>query len=68
MADEHPTMDLDKAAAETGLTRRPRHEPCASSATAATRRYVNGTQSESPELSDQFDITAAGRRIASRLA
>jgi hypothetical protein len=67
MADEHPTIDLDEAAAETGLT------PTA--AARAMRQLCDGGYAEprpqNPirrmDLADQFDITAAGRWIASRL-
>jgi predicted transcriptional regulator len=68
MADEHPTIALDEAAAETGLTPQ---------VTArAMRQLCDGGYAElrerNPvrklELADEFDITAAGRRIASRLA
>jgi hypothetical protein len=67
MADEYPTIDLDDAAAATGLT------PTATA--RAMRQLCDGGYAllrerrpvRMPELADQFDITAAGRRIASRL-
>jgi predicted ArsR family transcriptional regulator len=68
MADEHPTIDLDDAATETGLT------PTA--ATRAMRQLCEGGYAKEREqhaargagLADQFDITASGRRTASRFS
>jgi len=66
MAEEHPLIDLVDAAEETGLT------PAAAE-TAMLELCDAGYAKERtpasawPNRAVQFDITASGRRIASRL-
>jgi hypothetical protein len=67
MAEEHPLLDLADAAEETGLAPAVAETAMLELCDAGYAKQRTPPQNGWPNSAVQFDITASGRRTASRL-